>query len=277
MRRRAVTVSPCCALHVGPLVGIGHQVVELLVPVGAPHQLEAIGHQRVLATAVPTDPLATGALRERPTAPVPTRERVFTLGLGQEAATRLAVESRQNGGHHVDQRHHALDPHRRSHHSGRKADDQRHAQVVVGDAAVRQPVVLAERLAVVGGDHDDRAVEHTAVAQRLDQAPDLAVGDRDVGVVAVEHAAHGIAIATGGGSSRTPPRGDRKRRSAGAANARPRRSGTMPRWSITESRPASLSNVVAQWGANAVGLVRVPEWTQSRNGSAGARSSQAIA
>ena len=258
MRRSVATVSPCRALTSVALVGIGHQVVELLAAARAAHQLEAVGHQRVLAAAVPAGPFAAGSLRERPAAPSAARQRVLALGLRQETAARLAVESRQDGGHHVDHRHHALDPHRRSHHAGRKADDQRHPQVVVGDAAVRQPVVLAERLAVVGGDRDDRAVEQRGGAA-LDQTADLAIRDRDVGVVAVEHAAHGIAIRDRRRLVAHAAARRRKRRSAGGANSRPRRSGSMPRWSITESSPASLSNVFSHVGRDAVGLVRVPE------------------
>ena len=62
----------------------------------------------------------------------------------------------------------------------RRADDQRHAQhALVDEDAVIALAVLAERLAVIAGDDDDRPIQQAPAVERLEQPADLRVGKRD--------------------------------------------------------------------------------------------------
>ena len=66
------------------------------------------------------------------------------------------------------------------------ADHQRHAdEHLVELEAVAQVLVLAERLAVVAGDHDGRALAPGLRRDELEELADVLVGEGHLGVVLV--------------------------------------------------------------------------------------------
>ena len=70
----------------------------------------------------------------------------------------------------------------------RGADDQRHVeQLVVERLAVAELAVVPELLAVVGGHDDERAVEEPAAREAAQEAADLPIGPRELGVVEIPH------------------------------------------------------------------------------------------
>jgi hypothetical protein len=78
------------------------------------------------------------------------------------------AEEVEDGGEHVDKTRHPRDA--RCGHAGR-AQDERHMQraVVQKDAVLLLPV-LAERLAVIAGDDDDRRRQPVSLLQRVEQS-----------------------------------------------------------------------------------------------------------
>src|SRR5205823_9183660 len=65
-----------------------------------------------------------------------------------------------------------------------RPDDPRHAQRhIVGEYAVRPLPVLAEALAMIGGDDDERAIELTGGFQVAEETAEGGVGVGDFGVV----------------------------------------------------------------------------------------------
>ena len=70
------------------------------------------------------------------------------------------------------------------HRRKRRVHDERHAhRALVDEEAVLRFAVLVETLTVIADHHDDGAVEQTARLERLHDAPDLRVGERNLTLI----------------------------------------------------------------------------------------------
>src|SRR5262249_59488419 len=118
-------------------------------------------------------PLTPGAKLQRP--PPPTPPRAWRRGASQLWELRRPVYDPPPARHA---------PARRD--EPRCADEERHAQAVVVEvpAVLEVVVVLAEALAVVGGEHEDHPVPQVAVLELLHDRTHVVVGEADLGVVA---------------------------------------------------------------------------------------------
>ena len=76
-----------------------------------------------------------------------------------------------------------------------RADHERHANAFVDEDAVVTLAVIAERLAVIAGDDDDRAIQKAALLERVEQPADLRVGEHDLADVEIVMIAIGTARA----------------------------------------------------------------------------------
>ena len=66
----------------------------------------------------------------------------------------------------------------------RPGEDERHGQrCVVGEEPMRPLAVIAERLAVIGGDDNQRALENGGRAQPIDEPAEHRIGIGDLAVV----------------------------------------------------------------------------------------------
>ncbi|MFO0980451.1 MAG: hypothetical protein U1E76_01690 [Planctomycetota bacterium] len=94
----------------------------------------------------------------------------------------LDVDRGEHGRHHVDQPHDARLALLRGH--ARAAEDEGHVQRrLVDQMAMGVLAVLAQALAVVGGDHHHRVLELAARAQMIEQATQLVIEECDLAIV----------------------------------------------------------------------------------------------
>jgi len=168
--------------QIGPLQRVGHHVEELeAVAGGVPDQLVA---------AVADHPRGLGA-------GVAFAVDPFARRLGQHRAPldRLrAVDARK-----VEQRRHdVLQPHepvadriRRDPARGFGVDDQqRHPRRAVKHQPFRVDPEIAQHLAMIGGEDDDRVIEDAFLAQAADHQPQLVVDLGDERVIGPAHVGH---------------------------------------------------------------------------------------
>jgi hypothetical protein len=107
------------------------------------------------------------------------REQILALG-GLAAGQPEDAEHRRHDVNGADRA--VVRPSRRQH--AREPPDERHADGrVVDEDAVRLLAVLAEALAVVGGQDDQRVIEDAGRAEPVEEAADALVGLRDLRVV----------------------------------------------------------------------------------------------
>ncbi len=71
----------------------------------------------------------------------------------------------------------------------RAGDHQRHARGAFEEAHLEPQAALAEHVAVVGAEQDDRVVEHAGAFEHVDEFADLVVEIGDVGEIAAPRAA----------------------------------------------------------------------------------------
>ena len=105
----------------------------------------------------------------------------------------------------------------------RRSEDERHAKCrVVDEHAVRFLAVLAQRLSVVGGYDDERAIEASPLVPMVEQHPDDAIGVRDFSVRSSIRRSSARAPADGRGVrvEQVDPGENRPRRPARPASAR---------------------------------------------------------
>ena len=75
----------------------------------------------------------------------------------------------------------------------RSRDHQRHAGRAFEEAHLEPQAALAQHVAMVGGEQDDRVVQHPRVGQHLQEFAELVVDIADIGEIALPRAADVLA------------------------------------------------------------------------------------